>query len=243
MSDSTTPTLGLVQPLVGGSADTWGDKENSNETLIDNWAATVNSQIAALQSQISSAIGSGYQEAVGTVKWWPSDVLPPGYAVAEGQNIAIASYPDLFNVLGTRWGGDGVNNFTMPDLRGFTLVGFDMGTGRLVGQYGPDRWQAYGGNAIITLSVSQMPPHQHGGSTDQQGNHSHNVPTPVQNQVGAIVGTYNLSIGNPAFQGYQTDAQGTHGHNFTTNSQGGGQPIGVCQPGVLGYWIMKVSTL
>lgn len=249
MSDTTTPILGLVQPAVGGSADTWGSKQNSNETLIDNYAGSTNGQIAAMWAAIAAlearvnagGQGSGYQEPVGTVKWWPSDGdWPPGYIMADGSWYSVNQYPELFAVLGSRWGGDWVNDFVVPDLRGNILVGMDGGTGRLQGQYGGDRWQGYGGTATVTLSGGQVPPHAHSGWTDEQGLHQHNVPTPANLNAGA--GPYPVPVGGFGYYGYLTDAQGTHGHNVGTDTQGGGQAHTNVQPGVLGYWIIKATT-
>jgi hypothetical protein len=35
LADSTTPFLGLTNPEIGASADTWGTKENTDRTLVD----------------------------------------------------------------------------------------------------------------------------------------------------------------------------------------------------------------
>lgn len=244
MSDTTTPILGLVQPAVGGSSDTWGNKQNTNETIIDNYASEVNSQLTALWNAIGAlqagegALGMGYQEPVGTVKWWPSNHdYPPGYVIADGSWISTSQWPDLFAVLGSLWGGDGVNNYALPDLRGFVLVGMDMGTGRLQGQYGPDQFPGYGGVATVTLQSSQVPPHAHSGATDYQGYHAHNVPTPANLNAGA--GPYPVPVGGYGYYGEITDTQGLHYHNIGTDVQGGGGAHTNCQPGVLGFWIIK----
>ena len=36
----------------------------------------------------------------------------------DGQLLQISSYTDLFNLLGTTFGGDGTTTFALPDLRG-----------------------------------------------------------------------------------------------------------------------------
>ena len=40
--------------------------------------------------------------------------------LANGQIVAIADYPALFNALGTTYGGDGTTNFALPDMRAIT---------------------------------------------------------------------------------------------------------------------------
>ncbi len=42
--------------------------------------------------------------------------------MADGRLLSIAEHPDLFAVLGTTYGGDGVTTFALPDLRGRAVV-------------------------------------------------------------------------------------------------------------------------
>lgn len=46
------------------------------------------------------------------------DYVPPGFAFCEGQVMDIAGHPALFGLIGDRFGGDGVDTFALPDLRG-----------------------------------------------------------------------------------------------------------------------------
>jgi microcystin-dependent protein len=43
--------------------------------------------------------------------------LSPGYLPASGQSLSIASFGQLFQVIGTTYGGDGVLSLNAPDLR------------------------------------------------------------------------------------------------------------------------------
>ena len=244
MSDSTTPSLGLVKPTYGGDAETWGTKWNSNADLIDGLGAFSISEvealwqaIATLQSDIAAAASPG--EAIGTVKWWPmGGGFPPGFVPCDGLWLTVSQYPALFAVLGYGWGGDGAANFAVPDLRGCVLVNFDFGSGRLAGQYGPDAIGAIGGAALVALNAAQVPPHAHGGGTDSQGAHLHNVPTPTPSAVSP--GGYPVTIGPVGFQGSVTDVQGFHVHNIVTDVQGGGGAHTNVQPGALGWFIIRV---
>lgn len=50
-----------------------------------------------------------------------------GFAVlCDGRSLSKARFPDLFDVIGSAWGGDGANNFNVPDLRGLFLRGVDF---------------------------------------------------------------------------------------------------------------------
>ena len=48
---------------------------------------------------------------------------PPGYLIADGQLLDKDVYPDLFALIGFTYGGDNVQFFALPDLRGRIPVG------------------------------------------------------------------------------------------------------------------------
>jgi microcystin-dependent protein len=72
-----------------------------------------------------------------------SQVLPVGCIVAfagsftglrewrlcDGKSVSKDAFPELFDAIGTNWGGDGNPNFNLPDLRGLFLRGVDGGSG------------------------------------------------------------------------------------------------------------------
>lgn len=57
----------------------------------------------------------------------------PGFHYCDGALYNISNYSDLYDVIGTRYGGDGVNTFAVPDYTGLFLRGRDDGSG-----YDPD---------------------------------------------------------------------------------------------------------
>jgi microcystin-dependent protein len=104
---------------------------------------------------------------VGTVALWINDIIPPGWLGCDGVQLLIADYPDLYEVIGTRFGGDGIDNFNLPDLRGRVAVGFGQGIGltnRTIGMKG--------GEERHTLTVSELAAHNHT-ATASQGTHTH----------------------------------------------------------------------
>lgn len=54
---------------------------------------------------------------IGSILEWPDETAPDGFLHCNGQSIAVASYSDLFAILGYRFGGSGAN-FNVPDMRG-----------------------------------------------------------------------------------------------------------------------------
>lgn len=64
---------------------------------------------------------------MGDVILFASDYAPAGYAICDGSLLQIADYGDLFKVIGTTYGGDGVKTFALPDLRGRVPLGAGNG--------------------------------------------------------------------------------------------------------------------
>jgi microcystin-dependent protein len=76
---------------------------------------------------------------------------PRGWALCSGQLLAINQNQALFSLLGTTFGGDGIVNFALPDLRG--RVPIHVRNSYPLGQRG--------GEQAHTLSIAELPPHTH----------------------------------------------------------------------------------
>ena len=81
---------------------------------------------------------------------------PRGWAFCEGQLLSISQNTALFSILGTTYGGDGRTSFALPDLRGRQAI--QPGTGPGLPTY---RLGQRGGNYEHTMTVNQMPNHNH----------------------------------------------------------------------------------
>jgi microcystin-dependent protein len=88
---------------------------------------------------------------VGEIRMFAGAFAPTGWAFCEGQILPIQDYTALYSLIGTYYGGDGVNTFALPDLRGRGPL--HVGTGYVLGQMG--------GNEQETLNITQIPPHSH----------------------------------------------------------------------------------
>jgi microcystin-dependent protein len=96
------------------------------------------------------------QAFVGEIRIFSGSFAPAGWALCDGQLLAIAQNTALFSLLGTAYGGDGRATFALPDLRGRVPVHVGQGPGltdRL-------RGEAIGSEAH-TLSVNEIPAHSH----------------------------------------------------------------------------------
>lgn len=76
---------------------------------------------------------------------------PKGWAFCNGQTLAINQNQALFALLGTMYGGNGVQTFALPNFQG--RVPLHVGQGFLQGQSG--------GQEAHTLTISEVPAHTH----------------------------------------------------------------------------------
>jgi microcystin-dependent protein len=76
---------------------------------------------------------------------------PAGWAFCNGALIPIDQNPTLFQLIGTTYGGDGINNFALPNLQ--SRVPVHAGPAFALGQSG--------GVETVTLTTSQIPAHSH----------------------------------------------------------------------------------
>src|SRR5437016_6623328 len=93
---------------------------------------------------------------VGQLLLVPYNFAPVGWALCNGQLLAIAENDTLFTLIGTTYGGDGVTTFALPDLQSRVPIHQGQGPGSsnyVIGQNG--------GSETITLTSNQMPVHSH----------------------------------------------------------------------------------
>jgi microcystin-dependent protein len=93
---------------------------------------------------------------VGQVILFAGQKAPQDWHACDGTLLAIQTYPQLYALIGTRFGGDGVNTFALPDLRGRIAVG--AGT---VPNMTPRTLGQKGGAETVTLGMTNMPTHTH----------------------------------------------------------------------------------
>jgi len=77
--------------------------------------------------------GAGAQSnsiPVGAIVTMAAPSIPAGFLECNGATVKRADYPALFSLIGTTYGaGDSSTTFTLPDLRGEFIRGFDNGRG------------------------------------------------------------------------------------------------------------------
>ncbi len=93
---------------------------------------------------------------LGEIRVFPYNFAPRGWANCDGQLLSISQYSALFSLLGTTYGGDGRTTFALPDLRGRFMTHEGTGPG-----LSPYRLGQKGGAESVTLTIAQMPSHNH----------------------------------------------------------------------------------
>ena len=88
---------------------------------------------------------------VGEIRMFGGNFAPVGWALCQGQLLAISEFETLFNLIGTTYGGDGVSTFALPNLA--SRVPVHQGGTFVIGQLG--------GQETVTLTVPQLPSHNH----------------------------------------------------------------------------------
>lgn len=93
---------------------------------------------------------------VGEIRMFAGNFAPRGWALCDGQLLAVSQNDALFSLLGTIYGGDGRTTFGLPDLRGRVPLHAGSGPGLT-----PRALGSRGGSENETLTVNQLPGHSH----------------------------------------------------------------------------------
>lgn len=92
---------------------------------------------------------------VGEIRAVGFNFAPQGWAFCDGSLLSISQNEVLYTLLGTTYGGDGVNTFGLPDLRGRIPFhqGSSSGNTLVLGELS--------GSETVTLVPNQLPTHTH----------------------------------------------------------------------------------
>jgi microcystin-dependent protein len=111
---------------------------------------------------------------LGQISIFAFNFAPRGWALCNGQLLAIAQNTALFSILGTTYGGNGTTTFALPNLQSRVPIGVGQGPGLSNRDLGE-----VGGQEAVTLTSDQNAPHNHqllcssadGNSYDPAGNY------------------------------------------------------------------------
>lgn len=119
---------------------------------------------------------------LGEIRYFAFDFPPRFWTRCDGQILSIVTNTALFSLLGTTYGGNGVNTFALPDLRGRRPVHWGQGPGLSSVSLGENA-----GVESVTLLASQLPAHTHA------------VPTAGAATTGDPTGAYHATSPQPIY--------------------------------------------
>lgn len=172
------------------------------------------------------------EEFIGTIKLFAFPFAPRGWAQCNGQLLSIAQNSALFALIGTTYGGNGVTNFALPDLRGRMAIHYGQGLSYYnMGQKA--------GLENVSLLVANLPAHSHQlSAANLPVTGSLNVSATLQasSQAGATAAPANGNVLSAANDGGGTGADIQLYSSNTPNITLGGLNVSVSPNG------MSVST-
>lgn len=169
---------------------------------------------------------------IAQITMFGGNFAPRGWAFCNGQLLSISSNTALFSLIGTIYGGDGRTTFALPDLRGRQPM--HPGTGPGLSTYNLGQ---RGGTEFKTLSIAEMPSHNHTAAFTPAGGGG-GIPATTEDAGEATPGP-NLILGTtPAGQEIYSDdpanttIQGGSGGGGTVNvgNTGGNQQFSLRDP-------------
>jgi microcystin-dependent protein len=152
---------------------------------------------------------------LGEIRLMSFNFAPKGWAQCAGQTLSVQQNTALFALLGTYYGGNGVNTFQLPDLR--SRVPIHMGSG----PFGSYVIGEQAGVENVSLQITQIPDHNHSVAAINSFSSTNNAATPSNNTL-AQSGTTGAT--EPCYAG--------GGSNVTTLNQASIQPTGNSLPHV-----------
>lgn len=182
-----TFTTSLTSGIISSKSEPFPNLSNKIDTVLVFRPGT------GLIKETRDVFVSDLAVPIGAILPYAGSEAPYGYLFCDGSEVERTKFSDLYDVIGGTYNGAiplvGVNTFRLPDLRGRFALGkdnmdnggtvpnstggyVDAGGGNVdrVAGTAPDNLGDGGGQSANTLTVSNLPDHEHNmkGSTGQQ---------------------------------------------------------------------------
>lgn len=204
-------------------------------------------QVLSGSIQFNSTIPGGIP--TGTVVPFAATTTPSGWVICDGglygrTALDPSPQPNLFSVIGTTYGaGDGLTTFSVPDLRGVFVRGFDNGRGldplRVFGTQQADSFKSHNHSGNTGL-FNATHTHAFSGTTGVDSpDHTHtyavdNQPVPGFGNAGNVQdGTTNVNTSGAStrhthtFSGTTSSGGSDHSHTIASDGQTETRPVNV----------------
>jgi microcystin-dependent protein len=221
--------IGLVTAIEAGgqrvrmntTGDVWLQLDSDSPVVVgDRVYALVQGPAGVVAGKVT---GSSAAVPTGALTMYAgsSTNLPTGWLICDGTAVSRTTYAALFAVIGTTYGtGNGSSTFNLPNLANR----FPLGVGtRSRG--------ATGGLEDVTLTVAQIPAHDHGAA----GAHTHTVSTAATATNFPQGATGNTAAARIPDGTHNTGSSGSHTHA----SVGGNDPHENMPPFLTIYYLIK----
>lgn len=166
------------------------------------------------------------QPYIGEIRMFGGTFAPNGWSFCNGASMSIAQNDALYNLIGTTYGGDGINTFNLPNLQGRLPIHQGQGAGLQnypIGQQG--------GAETVTLTAAQLPQHSHTALGSATG-------APATNPAAATWG--NNGLQNNSF-GPGTSANNQMSPQSISMNTGNNQPHDNLQPYLVISFIIALN--
>lgn len=152
------------------------------------------------------------------IRMFAGNLTPKNWAFCNGQILSISSNQALFSLLGTTYGGDGINTFALPNFQSRVPVGAGHGPGLSLYTQGQ-----LGGTENTTMQINQMPYHTHGITGTLKVGDGADTTSPADAYPGSpSAAIYAGSV--------DTNTLAANSVTGQTTPSGSGQPFSIVQP-------------
>lgn len=212
----------IAATLAEGSDTSTLRSELANNAPVTNGAAlvgyydTVNDDATTVAAQLSYLTALSLANTpTGIILEYAGSSAPSGFLICQGGTQLIATYPNLFAVIGTTYGGDGITTFGIPDKRGYVSAGAG---GTLFS--GSNVLGVTGGASTVTMVAANI------------AQHTHTTTLPLYQPGPAYSGSNNQTLFNNPTREY-TSNSGDAPISATPT------PMNIVQPTLLSNFVIK----
>jgi microcystin-dependent protein len=163
---------------------------------------------------------------VAEIRIFPFNFAPKGWAFCDGQLLPLSQNTALFSLLGTTYGGNGLNNFALPNLQGRAPMHPGQGPGLSLYPLGQES-----GVETVSLLESEIPAHTH---ALQGANSDATEPSPVGQLPAAGLGGVSMYAAVPTSTAVNMSAN-------ALAPSGGGQPHNNMMPYLTCYFCIALQ--
>jgi microcystin-dependent protein len=171
---------------------------NMSITQLMSDVTTLQSMVSALQAQLANI--TAIATPTGTISPWGGSTTPPtGWLMCDGSMVAIATYMNLYNIVGCKFCAAmtcGATDFCLPDLRGRIPVAASTTVGSA---FNVPAGTSNVGEEMHTLTTPELPSHTHSVTIGTGGDHAHSLSLHIGQSFDDTNGDGIIQAGEPLY--------------------------------------------